>query len=103
MDANIEFNPITELTVENVKELEIHSTLSSLRRALAVKESIVVEGTDELPTIYYVIEGTEPIDESTSDSTSDAEEEIPTLRYITTPHVLSKDINRFLLMKSAQA
>jgi hypothetical protein len=70
--------PISALTAEVIKGMVIHTTLSSLRRACAVKESQVVPATDELPQLVYVAE-------------ANGEFSI---------HAMSTELTRFLMLQS---
>jgi hypothetical protein len=81
--------PITKLTVDDVKKLAIHSTYSGLRRACAVKPSQMVPASEEVPTLWYVLDY-DPMDPDNLE------------RQEWRAHALSAEISRFLLMKSVE-
>lgn len=81
--------PITKLTVDDVKKLAIHSTFSGIRRACAVKPSQMVPASEEVPTLWYVLE-VDPMDPENVDKQE------------WRAHALSAEVSRFLLMKSVE-
>jgi hypothetical protein len=73
-------NPLTRLRSSDLDKLILHSTVSGLRRAAAVTPCMKrVEGTDKVPTIYYIKHSPNP--------------EV----YDWTMHALVVDAQRFLL------
>lgn len=78
----IELNPIKELTVDNVTELTIHSTRSSIRRAAGNKVAVTVPSSQKVPEITYIYE-----------KDKDGNEKW-------TLHALSPEVTKFLLYKS---
>lgn len=81
----VTLTPITELTVDNVKQLTIHSTRNSIRRLSVGKNMITIPASDKVPTIYYI----EEIDEVTN-------------RHYWSIHALSVEVTKFLLYKSTK-
>lgn len=77
------FEPIKELTLDVIEGLQIHITHGSLKTYAAMKELRKVDGTDSVPTLYYVYEY------------------LGTLkRSVWTVHALSCDVTRYLLVHS---
>jgi len=96
--------PLESLTLEEVKNLKIHSTYSSLRRAYAAKpadamvfkpasytstnkEGKTVPAVPTVPTIWYILDY-DRMDPENPDSQ----------KWVA--HTLSSEISRFLLAKS---
>jgi DNA-binding SARP family transcriptional activator len=74
---NTETQIIEKLTLEDVSRINVHTTLSSLRRALALKSHFIQPESADVPRLYYV----------TDDNSI---------------HALASDLTRFLLKKSFQ-
>lgn len=72
-------NKIEKLTVNNVNTLIIHSTRSSLNRSIKDKHVERILETDQVPTLYYVLE-------FNKDNNN----------YTYSIHALTSDLNRFL-------
>lgn len=79
----VNLTPIKELTLDNVNQLVIHTTRSSIRRAAAVKPMVSYPATDKVPALYYVQE----IDPETKEQSWSI-------------HALSVEVSKFLLLKS---
>lgn len=80
---NVNLTPITELTLDNVNQLVIHTTRSSIRRAAAVKPMVTYPATDKVPELHYI----QNIDPDTKEVTWSI-------------HALSVEVSKFLLLKS---
>jgi hypothetical protein len=85
----IKLEPITKLTVDDVKKLMIHSTFSGIRRACSVRPSQMVPATEDVPTLWYVLD---------FDSTDPDNLEKQSWK----AHALSAEVSRFLLLKSVE-
>jgi hypothetical protein len=80
--SKLELNKITELTLEDINKLIIHSTRSGIRRAAQEKPMITVPGDDKVPTLHYIREFNPETQEG----------------YYSI-HALSSDLTKFLLMR----
>lgn len=94
VDANLTG---TALTAELVNELYIHTTVTSMRQALAVKpyKRFDWQESENEPKLSVAVrvEDTTPIKNSKGEDT----DYVPA-----TLHVLSRDLERYLLLKSIQ-
>jgi hypothetical protein len=74
-----ELKPITQLTVDIIQSIKIHTTYSSFRTEMATKVVKKVDATDSVPTLYYVQVGTGD-------------------RLVWEVHAMAVDLTRFLLV-----
>lgn len=81
-----DFTPLTQLSVDDVKRLEIHATRSSIRRAAAVKPMVCIPASETVPTLYYIQE----VDPKTKEVSYSI-------------HALSVDITRYLLLQGVNS
>lgn len=81
-----EFKPLTELTVETIQQIKIHTTINSFRNETSMKEVRKVDATDTVPTLYYVRN-------ASADGCS----------LVWEVHAMTTDLTRFLLLHSIKS
>lgn len=90
MESKIELEKITELTDDVVDKMIIHSTRSSIRRAAAVRPTVIVpynkDTNSKVPTLYYILD-------------HDPKEDVD----FWTIHALSADVNKFSLLQNVSS
>lgn len=81
-----EFKPLKTLTVEDIQQLRIHTTLNGFRNETSTREVKKVPASDTVPTLYYV-------HVASADGCS----------LVWEVHALTTDLTRFLLIHSLKS